>query len=317
MDDAPTVANLAFVESLYDRYLADPEAVPADWRTYFEAHEEPGRAPTGPRFQARSIFAGGGGNGARAIPTPAPSPGPVPSVPAGPADPGRLALLRSMSLFEGLGPEALADISGRTVERRLEAGEALLRKGDAGDGAYFILAGTVRVERNGQLVASLGPGQVVGELSFLRSQVRSADVLADTALHLLHLGEQALDQILNTHAGVSRRLFEAVSERLRAANLLQQRVAQLVRLYRVRGHVIADLDPLGRRPVEHPELELAYHGIGEADLDVPVFAGDPQDPEVLPLRAVVERMRNTYCRHIGVQFMHIDDIHVKLWLQSR
>ena len=46
MDDAPTVANLAFVEALYDRYLADPAAVTPEWRAYFEAQEGPGGAPT-------------------------------------------------------------------------------------------------------------------------------------------------------------------------------------------------------------------------------------------------------------------------------
>ena len=228
-----------------------------------------------------------------------------------------MALLGGTSLLAGLGDEELAAVASRTTEVKLPQGELLMQKGDPGDGAYFILDGKARVERDGQLVATLTTGQVVGEMSFLKHQVRSANVYAQTPLHMLHLGEAALDELLDTHAGVARRLFETVSKRLKAANLLQTRVAQLMRLYRVRGHVIADLDPLGRRPAEHPELELAYHGLSASDLGERVFVGDPQNPDVQTLGAVVERMRNTYCRHIGVQFMHIDDVEVQSWLQDR
>ena len=66
MEDAPTVANLAFVESLYDRYLTDPGSVPEEWRAYFATTEEPNRTSLGPRFQARSIFAAAPGNGGAA-----------------------------------------------------------------------------------------------------------------------------------------------------------------------------------------------------------------------------------------------------------
>jgi 2-oxoglutarate dehydrogenase E1 component len=103
-----------------------------------------------------------------------------------------------------------------------------------------------------------------------------------------------------------------------ATAALQHRVDQLIRSYRVRGHMIAELDPLGRARPAPPELDPAYYGFTAADLDrilpggiLPGVAG-PQS-----LRQIIERLRNTYCRWIGAQFMHIDDLEVREWLQER
>ena len=94
---------------------------------------------------------------------------------------------------------------------------------------------------------------------------------------------------------------------------LQERVDMLVRNYRVRGHIAAQLDPLGRQRPRPAELDLASYGFTDADMGRDVFfAGEP-----LPLRDVVQRLRNTYCRAIGVQFMHIDDGVRREWLQER
>ncbi|MCB9552990.1 MAG: 2-oxoglutarate dehydrogenase E1 component [Myxococcales bacterium] len=97
----------------------------------------------------------------------------------------------------------------------------------------------------------------------------------------------------------------------------QDRVDQLVRAYRVRGHMIAQLDPLGLSRDIHPELDLAHYDLDERDLDKPFSARTLGGPAVLTLREILDRMRRTYCGYIGVQFMHIDDIHIKSWLQTR
>ncbi|MBS0207671.1 MAG: 2-oxoglutarate dehydrogenase E1 component [Planctomycetes bacterium] len=103
---------------------------------------------------------------------------------------------------------------------------------------------------------------------------------------------------------------------LSVANL-QDRVDQLIRAYRVRGHMIAQLDPLGLpRPVP-PELSLEYYGLTEADLDRPFSTRTIYGPDVLTLRGILKRLRNTYCRWIGVQYMHIDDLRIRNWLQHR
>jgi 2-oxoglutarate dehydrogenase E1 component len=100
--------------------------------------------------------------------------------------------------------------------------------------------------------------------------------------------------------------------------ILQDKVDQLVRSYRVRGHVIARLDPLGGEPPLHPELDYRYYGLTDQDLDrlfsVQTFRWVPS--RFLPLREILAHLRQTYCGHIGVQYMHIDDVDIKNWIQS-
>ncbi|HEX3724906.1 MAG TPA: thiamine pyrophosphate-dependent enzyme, partial [Pirellulales bacterium] len=99
--------------------------------------------------------------------------------------------------------------------------------------------------------------------------------------------------------------------------LLQDRFDQLVRAYRVRGHLMANIDPLGMPRAHLAELDPEYYGFTVADLDRPFSTDTIHGPDVLTLREIVERLRNTYCRSIGVQFMHIDDPAVRNWLQDR
>jgi 2-oxoglutarate dehydrogenase E1 component len=96
----------------------------------------------------------------------------------------------------------------------------------------------------------------------------------------------------------------------------QDRVDQLVRAYRVRGHRIAAVDPLGMPRPHMPELDLDFYGLTEADLDRPVSSDTISGEEVHTLREVIRLLRNTYCRSIGVQFMHMDDLPVRRWLQE-
>src|SRR5262249_29150355 len=99
--------------------------------------------------------------------------------------------------------------------------------------------------------------------------------------------------------------------------VMQDRVYLLTRLYRVRGHRIAQVDPLGLpRPVP-PELTPEFFGFTEADMDMPVHSETFQYDGPLTLRQLLERLRNTYCRSIGVQYMHIDSLSVRRWLQRR
>lgn len=99
--------------------------------------------------------------------------------------------------------------------------------------------------------------------------------------------------------------------------VLQDRVDQLIRSYRVRGHMVARLDPLGRPREDQPELDPSYYGLTKADLDRPFSSSTLGNSQGLKLKQILEILRATYCRYIGVQFMHIDDLKVKNWLQSR
>ncbi len=91
----------------------------------------------------------------------------------------------------------------------------------------------------------------------------------------------------------------------------------LVRAYRVRGHMMAKIDPLGLPRPSQPELDPEYYGLSGGDLDRKFSSRTIFGARVLTLREILTRLRNTYCRSIGVQFMHIDDLRVRNWLQDR
>ena len=107
------------------------------------------------------------------------------------------------------------------------------------------------------------------------------------------------------------------AERLQA-EILQEKVAELINAYRIRGHLFANLDPLGLLRPPPAELELEHFGLSEEDLGKTFATGDfaPGQSE-LTLREIVERLRRTYCRTIGVEYMHGEDPAIKRWLQER
>ena len=108
-----------------------------------------------------------------------------------------------------------------------------------------------------------------------------------------------------------------VSQGISDVLIRQDRVDQLIRAYRVRGHLIAKVDPLGLPRPSQQELDPAFYGLAEEDLDRQFSARTIASAPVITLRGILELLRNTYCRSIGVQFMHIDDLEVKEWLQTR
>ena len=95
------------------------------------------------------------------------------------------------------------------------------------------------------------------------------------------------------------------------------RVLRLIHSYRARGHRIATTDPLGGDPRYFPELDPAHYGFGTADLDQDFIAGDLPGGPVQPLGQILERLRRTYCRNVGVEFTHAQDPGRKAWLQKR
>jgi 2-oxoglutarate dehydrogenase E1 component len=98
---------------------------------------------------------------------------------------------------------------------------------------------------------------------------------------------------------------------------LQDRLRNLVQSFRGRGHLAARLDPLGLPRPKPADLLPSTHGIGTADLDRNVSVEWLDGAGTQTIRQVVHRLRNTYCRYIGVQFLHIDDATVRNWLQQR
>ncbi|MGH9036681.1 MAG: 2-oxo acid dehydrogenase subunit E2, partial [Acidimicrobiia bacterium] len=98
----------------------------------------------------------------------------------------------------------------------------------------------------------------------------------------------------------------------------QARVLQLINIYRVRGHLIADLDPLGRKGARaHDELDPASYGLTIWDLERRFATGGLAGSKVMKLADILGVLRDAYSRTIGVEFMHIQEADQKAWIQSR
>lgn len=97
------------------------------------------------------------------------------------------------------------------------------------------------------------------------------------------------------------------------------RVFSLISAYRNRGHYLADIDPLEYRQRSHPELALEHHGLTLWDLDreFPVGSFGGLGGKMLPLRDILAMLRDSYCRTVGVEYMHIDDDEQRAWIQER
>ncbi len=107
-------------------------------------------------------------------------------------------------------------------------------------------------------------------------------------------------------------------EATRRAVLDSIRALMLIRSYRVRGHLEAQLDPLGlTKPKPHPELDPKTYGFTEADLDREIFLDFVLGKETATLREIIAICRASYCGSIGVEFMHIQDPDQKSWIQRR
>lgn len=231
------VANLAFVESLYDSYLEDPNSVSAEFQELF-ASDSPTGARIGPSFAARSLF----------DPAP-PEPRSNGRLPAAPAPNGNAR--------SDVSPDVFSQLQFRSPD---------------------------------------GPPSSTGV-----GHNNGATQAAAQAQALLHppMGSLRPD------------------DRPSESAVRQDRVDQLVRAFRVRGHMIARIDPLGLPRPHHRELDPAYYGLLEADLDRAFSSRTIYGTESLSLREILRRLSNTYCRSIGVEFMHIHDLEAKSWLQDR
>jgi 2-oxoglutarate dehydrogenase E1 component len=96
------------------------------------------------------------------------------------------------------------------------------------------------------------------------------------------------------------------------------RALMLIRAYRAMGHLAADLDPLGlAERKKHRELRPDSYGFTEADLDRPIFIDKVLGLETATIREILKILRRTYCRHVGVEFMHITAPAQKSWIQER
>jgi 2-oxoglutarate decarboxylase len=95
------------------------------------------------------------------------------------------------------------------------------------------------------------------------------------------------------------------------------RVMELIHSYRVRGHLMADTDPLNFKVRTHPDLDVVNHGLTLWDLDRTFPVGGFAGQRVMKLRDILGVLRDSYCRNVGIEYMHIQDPAQRRWLQER
>ncbi len=111
---------------------------------------------------------------------------------------------------------------------------------------------------------------------------------------------------------------EVSDETVKRAVLDSIRALMIIRAHRIRGHLVADLDPLGMRDqTPHPELDPKTYGFTEADMDRPIFIDNVLGLQVASMRQIVDIVRRTYCGTFALQYMHISDPEQSAWLKER
>jgi len=95
------------------------------------------------------------------------------------------------------------------------------------------------------------------------------------------------------------------------------RVQELIHAYRVRGHLMADTDPLEYRQRRHPDLDVTTHGLTLWDLDRSFATGGFGGEPFLKLRRILGILRDSYCRTVGIEYMHIQDPEQRAWIQAK
>ena len=126
--------------------------------------------------------------------------------------------------------------------------------------------------------------------------------------------------------GAGKKLAEKAAEQgislsdaqVKRAVLDSVRAIMIIRAHRIRGHLAADLDPLGITDRgQHPELDPASYGFTDADMDRPIFIDMVLGLEIASMRQIVEIVRRTYCGTFALQYMHISDPEQSAWLKER
>ena len=111
---------------------------------------------------------------------------------------------------------------------------------------------------------------------------------------------------------------EVSDEAIKRAVLDSIRALMIIRAYRIRGHLAADLDPLGMREAsKHPELDPKSYGFTEADMDRPIFIDNVLGLQIASMRQIVDIVKRTYCGTFALQYMHISDPEEAAWLKER
>jgi CRP/FNR family transcriptional regulator len=127
----------------------------------------------------------------------------------------KLELLARVPLFSGLGKGSLAQIAQLADEIDLPAGKQLLQQGDHPHEFFLIVDGSVRIDRDGAQINTLGPGDFLGEIALLDGGQRSATATAVTPVNLLILGQREFNTLLHDYPDIRTSVLTALARRVR------------------------------------------------------------------------------------------------------
>ena len=128
----------------------------------------------------------------------------------------RTALLGGCPLFTGVGPDDLGAIAERAIEVEFPADHVIARQGEIGTGLFVIIDGSVRVVRDAEELARLGPGDFFGEMSVIDGLPRVAGVVAVTPARCLALASWEFERLVIEHPTIGLAILRGLSARLRA-----------------------------------------------------------------------------------------------------
>jgi 2-oxoglutarate dehydrogenase E1 component len=144
-------------------------------------------------------------------------------------------------------------------------------------------------------------------MNFCSAKNFYADVFAD-----LHITEQPMRWSVDHNPSLLG------GDHVREQTIKQARVLELINAYRVRGHLIADIDPLHAMHVHnHPELDIEYYGLTIWDLDREFITGGLGGKESSSLREILDILHRAYCGKVGTEYRHIQSKEQKTWLRER
>lgn len=130
----------------------------------------------------------------------------------------KVLALKQVGLFELIAEEDLIEVAYIADEVHAAAGERIMSEGEIGSSMFAIVEGAVRVHSGGREIATLGPGEVVGELATLDPEPRSADVTATQDTLLLRIESSALSNLMAEQSSVATSIIAVLCRRLRATD---------------------------------------------------------------------------------------------------
>ncbi|GAB2810241.1 multifunctional oxoglutarate decarboxylase/oxoglutarate dehydrogenase thiamine pyrophosphate-binding subunit/dihydrolipoyllysine-residue succinyltransferase subunit [Actinocorallia aurea] len=182
------------------------------------------------------------------------------------------------------------------------------------------------------------PAQYAGasEESLARMAISKVMTLTSTYDHRIIQGAQSGDflrvvhQLLLGQNGFYDEIFESLRIPYEPVRWVQDisathendiakiaRVHELIHAYRVRGHLMADTDPLEYKQRRHPDLDILQHGLTLWDLERDFATGGFGGKPTMRLRDILGVLRSSYCRTVGIEYMHIQDPEERAWIQER